>query len=289
MDFLTDTFNNRELAIFLWVLILIVAFLFNKKIRSSIVTVIKVFFQKYILLVFLLMLLYISLQIFLLYNVMLWDFSLVKDTVYWILGVASVLLVNVNEATKNRPYFKNLVLNNIKLVIIIEFIVNIYTFNFVVELFIFPIISFFVIIAALTEIKKEYLTVNRMANVIIGVFGFVVVIFFFVNLISDFQNFWVLDNLRAFLLPILLVITFVPFLYLVAIYMAYELLFARLDIFLKKDKDVAKYAKKQIFLLCNIKLSRLNRFVRGNTSKLTKFNDKAGIDKIVSDFKQANQ
>jgi len=220
---------------------------------------------------------------------MLWDISLVKDTVYWILGVASVLLVNVNEANKNRLYFKNLVLNNIKLVIIIEFIVNIYTFNFVVELFIFPIISLFVIIAAFTEIKKEYLTVNQMANVIIGVFGFAVVIFFFVNLISDFQNFWVLDNLRAFLLPILLVITFVPFLYLVAIFMAYELLFARLDIFLKKDKDVAKYAKKQIFLLCNIKFSRLNRFMRENTSKLTKFNDKAGIDKIVSDFKQDNQ
>jgi len=220
---------------------------------------------------------------------MLWDFSLVKDTVYWILGVASVLLVSVDEATKNRLYFKNLVLNSIKLVIIIEFIANIYTFNFVVELFIFPIISFFVIIAAFTEIKKEYLTVNQMANVIIGVFGFVVVIFFFVNLISDFQNFWVLDNLRAFLLPILLVITFIPFLYLVAIYMAYELLFARLDIFLKKDKDVAKYAKKQIFLLCNIKLSRLNRFMRENTSKLTKFNDKAGIDKIVSDFKQGKK
>ncbi len=286
MDFLTDTFNNRELATFLWVLILIVAFLFHKKIRSSIVTVIKAFFQKYILLVFLLMLLYISLQIFLLYNVMLWDFSLVKDTVYWILGIASVLLVNVDKATKNRLYFKNLVLNGIKLVIIIEFIANIYTFNFVVELFIFPIISFFVIIAAFTEIKKEYLTVNQMANVIIGVFGFIVVIFFFVNLISDFQNFWVLDNLRAFLLPILLVITFIPFLYLVAIYMAYELLFARLDIFLKKDKDVAKYAKKQIFLLCNIKLSRLHRFMRENTSKLTKSNDKAGILNIVNDFKQ---
>lgn len=287
MDFLTDTFNNRELATFLWVLILIAVFLFHKKIRSSMVTLIKVFFQKYILLVFLLMFLYISLQIFLLYKVMLWDFSLVKDTVYWILG-ASVLLVNVNEATENRLYFKNLVLNNIKLVIIIEFVANIYTFNFVVELFIFPIISFFVIIAAFTEIKKEYLTVNQMANVIIGVFGFVVVIFFFVNLISDFQNFWVLDNLRAFLLPILLAITFTPFLYLVAIYMAYELLFARLDIFLKKDKDVAKYAKKQIFLLCNIKLSRLNRFMRENNSKLTKFDDKAGIDKIVSDFKKDN-
>ena len=285
MDFITDTFNNRELATFIWVLVLIIAFSVNNKMRSSIVTVIKAFFRKYILLVFLLMLLYISLQIILLNKVMLWDFSLIKDTIYWMLGVGSVLLINVNEANKNPTYFKNLVLRSIKIVIIIEFIANIYTFNFVVELFIFPIISFFVIIAVLTEIKKEYLTVHQMANVIIGIFGFVVLVFFSINLISDFQNFWVLDNLRAFLLPILLVITFIPFLYLVAIYMAYELLFARLDIFLKKDKDVAKYAKKQIFLLCNINLSRLNRFMRENTSKLTKLNDKAGVDKIFSDFK----
>ena len=84
----------------------------------------------------------------------------------------------------------------------------------------------------------------------------------------------------------MLLITFMPFLYLTAIYMAYELLFIRLDIFLKKDDDVAKYAKKRIFLLCNINLSRLNKFAKENTSKLTGFNDKAGIDKIVSDFKK---
>jgi len=212
-----ETFNTRELATFLWIIIFLVFCLFQKNIRASMVDVIKIFFGKYILTIFILMFVYISLQIILLYNVMLWDFSLVKDTVYWILGVASVLLVNVTEVSKNRFYFKNLILSNIKLLIIIEFIVNMYTFNFVVELFIVPLISFFVISAAITESKKEYLLANKTANVIIGVFGFAVVVFFFINLISDFQNFWVLDNLRAFLLPIMLVITFIPFLYLTAV------------------------------------------------------------------------
>jgi len=286
MDFLTHTFNNRELASFIWLLLLIIAFSFSNKIRSSFVAVIKVFFQKRIILIFLIMFLYIGLQILILYTVMLWDLSLLKDTIYWILGVALVLLINVNQANENRSYFKNLVLKYVSLTIIIEFIVNLYTFNFVAELFIVPIVTFFVLIAVFTMNKKEYLTVNKMANVVIGVFGFVIIIFSIVNIANDFENFWALDNQKAFLLPILLVITFIPFLYLTAIYMAYELLFVRLDIFLKKDDNVAQYAKRRIFLLCNVNLSKLNKFAKENTGKLTRFNDKAGIDKIVSDFKK---
>ena len=285
MDFLTDTFNNRELATFLWLLFIVIVLLFNKKIRASIFTLIKSFTQKYVLLVFSLMLLYVCFQVVFFYNIKLWDFTLVKDTIYWTLGVAFVLLIDVNDASKNQSYFKNVIQNNIKLVIIIEFIANIYTFNFITELFIIPIVSFLVIIAAFTKSRKEYLSVTKLANVIIGVFGFIIIMYFFINIISNFQNFWSLDNLRAFLLPILLVITFIPFLYIVAIYMKYELLFARIGLYLKKDKDAMKYAKKQIFALCKFDLAKLNRFMKKNIFTIMRLNDKVGIDKIINDFK----
>jgi len=284
MDFFVDTFNNRELATFVWVLIVTVAFSFSSQTRSSFVIVIKTLFQKYVLMPFLLMFSYVSLQVFILYKAMLWDFSLLKDTIYWILGVALLQLVNINQASKNSLYFKSLVLWNLKLIIIIEFIVNLYAFNFLAEIFIFPIVALFVLIATITENKSELGVVNKMANVMLGVFGFIVLMFSLVQIADDFRNFWVLDNLKDFLLPILLGITFIPFLYLTALYMGYELLFVRLGIF--SDRDVVKYAKKRIWLLCNVKLSRLNEFIRENTNKLTRFNDKAGIDMIVRDFKK---
>jgi len=284
MDFFSNTFNNRELATFLWLAVLIVAFSFSRQTRSSFVTVVKAFFNK-VYVFFLLMFLYISLQVFLLYKVGSWDFTLLKDTVYWTLGVGAVLLVNVNQANQDSSYFKNLLFKNLKLIVILEFIVNYHTFNFFVEIFIFPLVTLFVLIAVFSEVKQEYRVVNKIANVILGIIGFIGLISGVVYIANNFTNFWVLDNLKNFLLPILLTITFIPFIYVTALYMAYELLYVRLGIFLKKDDDVLRYAKKKIFLLCKLDLSRLNRFVRQNTSRLTASNDKNGIDGIIRDFK----
>ncbi|MDD5288827.1 MAG: hypothetical protein PHY28_06950 [Dehalococcoidales bacterium] len=286
MDHLTDIFNSRELATFLWMVIFIVIFLFKHEIRSSFVAVIKSFFNKYVILLFFLMLLYISLQIYLLYKVNLWDISLIKNSIYWILGVASVLLINIDQAKKEELYFKKLIMRNFKIMVIIEFIVNLYTFSFIAEMFIVPIVTLFVIIAAFTEKKKEYLPVNKIANVIIGIFGFIVLIFSIEKINNDFTNFWVLHNLTAFLLPITLLITFIPFLYLTALYMAYELLYKRLELFIGKDKEIYYYAKKKTFLLCKLNLPRINKFAKERTVSFAGFNNKAGIEKTISQFKK---
>jgi len=288
MNFLTDVFNNRELATFIWGLVLIVIFLINSKIRSSIAIVVKAFFQRNILLIFIFMILYTSLTILLLYNINLWDFTLIKETIYWILGVALVLLVNINEASNDPDYFKNLSLKNFRIMIVIELIVNLYTFSFIIEMIIIPIISFFVIFAVFSESKREYLPVKKLTNFIIGIFGIVVLIYSIINLISDFQSVWTFDNLKAFLLPILLLIMYMPFLYLLTIYMVYELMFIRLDIVLNKDRAINRYAKKKILALCNINLMRLNKFVKENTHRLSRFKSKEEIQEIVNDFKKGN-
>ena len=67
--------------------------------------VIKAFFNKKIFSVVLGMLVYTSLIVMLLLKIGLWDSFLIKDTIFWILGTAFVLLMNTNKATENISFF----------------------------------------------------------------------------------------------------------------------------------------------------------------------------------------
>jgi len=287
MDILTNTFNNRELANFLWGFVLIVISLFFKQTRSLVANFFKAFFSIKILRIFLIMIIYISLQVLLLYRVKLWDFGLLKDTIYWLIGGAFILLVNVNNVTREKQYFKNLLVSNLTVMVIIEFILNLYTFPFIVEIIVLPFITIIYLIDIYYQ-KREYTSKKNIASYLVVLYGFIIFIFSIVSVISDFDNVWTLNNLRAFLLPILLLITFIPFLYFLAIYIVYELLFIRLDKILKIDKAISRYEKKKILVLCNINLMRLNKFVKESTTQLTRFDSTDEIQKIVNDFKKSN-
>jgi hypothetical protein len=234
------------------------------------------------------MILYISLQVLLFYKVKLWDFSLLKDTIYWIIGSALVLLINIANASKEQDYFKKILLKNLTILVILEFILNLYTFPFIVEMIVLPFITIFYLIAIVSENNKAHLSIKNTANSLVAIYGFVILIFSLVNVVSDFDNFWTLNNLKDFILPILLSISFVSFLYLLALYFAYESLFIRLEINIKKDKSTVSYAKKSIFALCCLNLMKLNRFNRKNALILHRFSSKEEVRKIINDFKLAN-
>ena len=108
-------FNNREIAIILWLLIFLVWALFHKKIRASLFSVLKILTSVRFILLIILMLLYVSLMIYLFRKIGLWDGSMIKDTTLWFFGVAFIMLINWNKATEEEHYFQKVLLDNLKL------------------------------------------------------------------------------------------------------------------------------------------------------------------------------
>jgi len=158
--------------------------------------------------------------------------------------------MNSEKAIKNEYYFKDTFLKNIKMAIVIEFIVNLYTFNFWIELIIIPLLVIFGGLKAVSELKKEYLQVNKFLNFIIGAFGILIILFTLNNIFGDLRGFITIENLRVFLLAPILTILYMPFIYTCALIFAYERLFKRLDIFLKGNKELTSFAKLKVFKLC---------------------------------------
>jgi len=283
MNFYIDLLNKREKAIIIWLVIFLVWVLSQKTIRNSIFGVLKALFQKKIFIVIVAMLLYVGLVVLFFYRIQLWDSSLIKDTIFWV-GVAFILLMNANKATQDEHYFKKILLDNLKLILVIEFIVNLYVFSLWVEIILMPLLFVIVVMGVVVEMKKEYMSVKKIIDFTLVTFGIFLIIFALFNIFSGYQSFATSDNLRALILPPLLTLAYMPFLYFFALLMAYENLFVRLDIFLKKDKNLAKFTKRKILTLCFVNLGKLNKFAKENTQEFMKLDDKNDVLSMILQF-----
>jgi hypothetical protein len=74
--------------------------------------------------------------------------------------------------------------------------------------------------------------------------------------IEQHTEFLSTDNLKNFLLPIILTITFLPFIYLFNLYAKYEILWTRLNITIRNNED-RKRLKRHILLIANLEINKL--------------------------------
>lgn len=282
---LINTLNNREKAIGIW-LIVFVAWAFSKKeIRSSLWSVFKSMFFTKLAFVFLGTILYTSLIVGILWKFNLWSPLLIKDAVFWIIGTGYVLLMNLSKDSQKGDYFKKTALDSIKLTVVLEFVLSLYSFKFWVEIFLVPILFFVVAMNAYAGLKTEYKPVQRLTNWLLIIAGGYNIVFAFSQALGHYRDLATLYNLQVFILPPILSVSFLPFLYLFALFMAYEMLFVRLDVLIKNNKKLATFIKKQIFSLCGLRLARLNKFVEENNAVFLRLANSKDVMTMIKAFK----
>lgn len=152
-------FNNRELAVIIWVTILFVAALFNTSIRKSFKGLLDAMFHKKILFAFLGMSLYIALIIYLLYLARLWNVSLIGDLVWWLFGTGLVLFFNIHKATEEEGFFQKTAREVLTVTFILGFITDLYVFNIWVELTLVPLFLFMGALVGVAATDDKYKSV----------------------------------------------------------------------------------------------------------------------------------
>lgn len=207
---ITSTLNNREIATAIWLMIALIWMLSISNIRHSVPNLLKTFLHKKIILPFIFMLLYIFLMIIIFAKAGFWNLSAAKDTIIWTVGTAFATFFGIHKATENKDYFKNTILENVKLILILEFIINLYPFRLIVELIMIPIIGLMIILNTYAELEAEK-KIKIYLDYVLGGFGLILLFFTFREIFMDFQNFATLENMRDFFLPPLFSISFLPF------------------------------------------------------------------------------
>jgi hypothetical protein len=151
--------------------------------------------------------------------------------------------------------------DNAKVVVALEFIVNLHTSRRWIEITLLPVLFLVGVMSAVAESNKKYLPVKKAVDFVVSVFGMSLIVFAIVSIVHDSRGFATMDSFRSFLLPIFLTLVYLPFLYAFILYASYETLSVRLSIFLRDNRSLARYAKCKTFEMCFLNLRRLDRFI----------------------------
>lgn len=191
------------------------------------------------------MVLYLSAIIYFLYSIRLWETSLFKDFLFWLLTSAFVMLFNFNKLKSNND-FKNILLKLLTVNIILEFIASSYNFSLIKELLLLPFVTFVSILVVVAQQKRnENEKVMKFLNLILSYIGFAIFCYVIYRLIKSPSELFTVKNLKSFLLSPLLTILFIPFVFLVTVYSKYEQIFIninRYDFLNDKRKSQIRFA-----------------------------------------------
>lgn len=257
---LTELFNNREQALLIWAAIILLYLLTRKDLRKSLAQVLASLLERKILVILVSMALYICLQVVSMSLVIDWSPSLTKDASTWALFTAFVLVLNVNKAKKDPAHFRNVALQGLGLVILIEFLLDNYPFELIPELMLVPVVSFIVMMHALSARDAQNASARRVLDFMLALIGGFLIFHVISNMLRDFQGLMTTDNLYSLLLPSVLTITFIPYLYMLAVVMAYENCFITFRFSLQGYPELVPIAQRRTLMACRFNLRKIHLF-----------------------------
>jgi hypothetical protein len=258
MEKIHEIFNSREIATIIWLVTIGLILQFNKSTRQASVNLIGAFFQWKISLINLLAISYSALIVWVLWIINFWELSLLKDTVFWFIGSGFFILMNLNKAKKENNFFKNILWDNLKLILILEFVINFHQFSLLAEMIILPVLAFLAMLQVVAEREERTKIVKTLIDWIFVIITVTFLISSIRDITNDITGFANYSNLKSFLLPVILSISFLPCAYLIALFMNYEMLFVRLGFYLKNKEDL-RFAKLRTLQKCGLQISKIRK------------------------------
>lgn len=259
-----EALNNREIAIIVWIGVAAISILLLPSLRASafaLAAVVRAFLARPILASLVAMFGYLLFVVWLLSELGLWSFAEVKNTAIWTIGVGIASLLRINSISGDPNYFSTAIRDNFKVIVVAEFIATAYAFPLPVELFLVPLVFLAGAIGALSEGKEEQKAVRNFSSGVIAVVGISMFLFSAFEIVTQFGDFAAWATFEDFYTPVLLSLLYLPFVYLLCLYIAYENAFARLSVGIQ-SASLCRYAKLLAVLRFRTNRALLERFVR---------------------------
>ena len=256
-----DIFNNREIAIGIWLLGFVAFSASFRSIRQSLHDIWRAIVCRQILALILLVLAYVAAAVLLLHEIGLWSTSQLKNTIFWTLSVAFVSMFRVPQIAEDESYFRNAIKDCFKIIAVLEFVIAFYTFSLFAELVIVPVVTFLVMLQAFSEAGQRDKRVSQVLSNVLAAFGCVLLLYACYMLAVEPHAFFQADTFSDFVLPIALTILFLPFLFAFSLYVQYETLFTRIQFLYKTDSE-RRRAKRAALLGLHVRTQLLKRWLR---------------------------
>lgn len=280
-----DLFTNREIATIFWFIVIIIVFSFKKRIRVAVSRTIKCALKTKLILYFLSYLFYLFLIINFFYRKELWDIVFFKESIFWFvfsgLPISSLVIVKKLE----KGFWKRIILNNLKLIVFLEFLISSFTFSLPTEMFIVPFISIIVMLNTYSKHYDKYKDAETYTGIILMFFGSLVIIY---SLHRFLHEIILTENdhyFKGFLLPVVYSVISIPYMYILRLYVAYEQIFVWLNINQKISQKVKLLIKLRLLLFCNINMKKLQIATNMNNFNLLAISSEDEIEDMIKSYK----
>ena len=180
---------------------------------------------------------------------------------------------------------KNVLKDNLKLTIFLEFIMSTFTFNIWIELAIIPIITIITVMNVMTERKEEYRTVDKLSDFVLGAAGFWILYETIKIGVNEYKELNALNTLVSFMIPIAYLILIIPLEYALELYSKYELLFVRMAFKEEKNKKVKRRRRISIIRACKLSVRRVLLFQREYYGKMYVTMKDEEFEQLMKDFR----
>jgi hypothetical protein len=286
VDTALSQLNNRDIALLAWIAVIVIALFVYPGTRKSLCSLLKLVFLTKIAIGVLAVLTYVAIIVLAARGLGIWQWWMLKDTIWWFFGTALVVLFNINKSTEEEHYFRSIVFAALKFSVVLGFILNLYAFNLVIEILLVPVLALLAMLVVVAGTSKKYAEVKKLLDGVTALIGFTLAAYVLSRALADFHGFATLRTLEDFLLPLALTITVVPIVYAIALYGAYESLFVQIGFRIRRNEALYGYAKRQVFRACRLRLSNVNRFSKDFVHKLGGVQSQAEVATLTTSFKE---
>lgn len=256
-----ELFTTREISTAIWIAFLILWILLHRPTRKALVNVLRTACSIQLILPFFLMIAYATGITFLFYKSAFWKPLFIRDIVLWIFFVGTPLFFGAINKQAEEHYFKNIIINNLKLTVLIEFLISTFTLPLIWELILVPVFTFIFMLDTVASIKNQYKPAKKVIASLIIIINVVFIYETVLVAIGAFATLSPSDTLISLFIPIVFSILYIPISYLFSVVSKYQFIFIRMS-FKESNgnwKSKLLHRLKTIFM-CRLSLSKLNQF-----------------------------
>ena len=282
-----EILSSREWAIVTWITIYLCITIFVSKVDFT--GVFKSVFNKKLNILWIMILLYnLFITIVLSYS-RYWNNIYIKDIVFWIVFSCVVSTINIFDRKKEKVSFKKIILANVTVSALIEFIISELTLSYCLE---FIIIGIFIPINFLflvSQTSLEYKTAENVLKKIFSLLNFIFFVYILRELYKSFNFLLSQETWFKFLIPFIYSILCCPLYYAFIILNDYEKVSYKIQdhFVLENDIDrtyINKLKRRKLLTVCGVVHKKYIYFYNEFSKKMRFANIKEEVNEIVREF-----
>lgn len=281
-------FSTREWATIIWFLVFLVFLVFlliKQSTRKILGNIVKIFFEKKFRLLWEIYILYIAVTIFLISKLPFWNIIFIKDIAIWTIFSGFYYYINATSRELDETYISKIIKENIKLTIIIEFIISSFTFSLFAEIIFILVVLILTVLEYITEKNEKYYSFHRILEILIAIFGLVIGYETLENAIYEYKNLNVINTFISFIIPIVYLFICIPLIYSIELYTKYEVVLLRLKIICDKNMWDYKSQRRLLFIKCKFLIRKINLFQKHYLPKLYTNISYKEFEDVFNEFK----